>query len=173
MPRNTPAPGLLIALAWQPRASWHAAPLLRRVAAHVLAAEGFHAGHLSIAVVGARAMSSLHQRYRRQSGPTDVLAFDFGSDPAHGWIDAEVVLCADVARRAAAPRGGTLQAARAELALYVVHGLLHLAGYSDDTPDAAERMHRREDELLRQAGLGPVFHARDLRRVIRQRRTPR
>ncbi|MEW6199668.1 MAG: rRNA maturation RNase YbeY [Planctomycetota bacterium] len=173
MPRNHPPAALLIALVWQPRASWHAVPLLRRMAAHVLRAEGFHAGHLSIAVVGARAMSSLHRRYRHEPGPTDVLTFDFGCDLARGWIDAEVVLCADVARRVAATRGGTLRAARAELALYLVHGLLHLAGFSDDTPDAAERMHRREDELLRQAGLGPVYDVRARRRLVSQRRSPR
>jgi probable rRNA maturation factor len=37
---------------------------------------------------------------------------------------------------------------RDELALYIVHGLLHLCGYDDSTEELAEAMHRREDEIL-------------------------
>lgn len=49
------------------------------------------------------------------------------------------------------------RAAIAELALYVVHGVLHLAGYDDRRRTDFERMHRREDELLLKAGIGRVF----------------
>lgn len=132
-------------------------PLLRRVAQHVLAAEGFRTGTLSVAVVSACTMSALHREFTGRPGPTDVLAFDLGSDRRAGRLDAEVILCADVARRQAATRGGTLQAARAELALYLVHGLLHLAGYDDHAPRQFVTMHLREDQLLERLGLGPVF----------------
>lgn len=67
------------------------------------------------------------------------------------------MLCADLARRNAPTRDGTLRAARQELALYLVHGILHLVGYDDRTPRGFERMHNREDELLRELGLGSVF----------------
>ncbi|HQL55899.1 MAG TPA: rRNA maturation RNAse YbeY [Phycisphaerae bacterium] len=43
------------------------------------------------------------------------------------------------------------------MALYVVHGILHLAGYDDHTARDFERMHAREDQLLERLGLGPVF----------------
>lgn len=102
-------------------------------------------------------MTALHRRYVRAPGPTDVLAFDLDSDPARGHLDAEIVLCAHLARRNASARGGTLRAAREELALYLVHAILHLAGYADRTPRDFERMHNREDELLRELGLGSVF----------------
>lgn len=91
------------------------------------------------------------------NAPTDVLAFDLGCARRQGWLDGEIVLCADIARREAARRGGALAAARAELALYLVHGLLHLAGYDDHTPRGFQRMHQREDELLNKLGWGPVF----------------
>ncbi len=147
-------------VAWRVRRSWRAVRLLQDVARHAAAAEGFHTGYLSVAVVGARAMTTLHQQFLHVPGSTDVLTFDLGSNRPAGYLDAEVVVCADVARRYAAARGHTQQAACAELALYVVHGILHLAGYDDDTPRGFERMHRREDELLSQVGLGPVFRSR-------------
>jgi len=160
-PANRPQrpPGeVTIAVRWGLRARWPGmVPLLRRVARHVLAAEGFHSGHLSIAVVGQQAMSTLHERFLRRRGPTDVLAFDLGSLNRHGYIDAEIVLCSDVALQFARRRGNAWPAARAELALYLTHGILHVAGYNDHSPRGFERMHGREDELLRQLGLGPVF----------------
>jgi len=146
-----------ITLTWRLRTKWRAERLLRRVARYVLAAEGFRRGTLSIAVVGARAMSRLHQAFLGTPGPTDVLSFDLGSQRRSGRIDAEVILCADVARQRVATRGGTIRLARAELALYLVHGILHVAGYRDDTPALAARMHAREDELLISLGVGPVY----------------
>ena len=142
--------------------------LLRRVAAHTARAEGFTSGYLSIAVVGTRAMTTLHRRYKGINEPTDVLSFDLGTNRQRGLLDAEIVVCADVARRFAAaerhgrPQRGARRRARmpvpvhAELALYLVHGILHVAGYDDDTPAAARRMHAREDELLTQLGLAPI-----------------
>jgi probable rRNA maturation factor len=154
-PRRPSSPatrGLQIDIAWRLRTGWRAVALLQRVARHAAAASGFRTGQLSVAVVGAAAMAALHQRFMGEAGPTDVLTFDLGSHLPAGRLDAEIVLCADIARRA-----GTLNAARAELALYLVHGVLHLAGYDDHNTRSAARMHAREDELLQQLGLGAVF----------------
>lgn len=159
--RSRAAPNdLIVTITWRLRKSWRAGALLRRVARHVAAAEGFHGGQLSVVVVGAAAMSALHRRYQRARSVTDVLAFDLGTDHDGGHLDAEIVLCAAVARQQARAHGGTWPEARAELALYLTHGLLHLAGYDDHTPHGFRRMHAREDALLRDVGLGAVF-ARD------------
>ena len=45
----------------------------------------------------------------------------------------------------------------AELTLYVVHGLLHLCGFDDVTPDAAQAMRRREAEVLARLGVPNLF----------------
>ncbi len=142
-----------IDIAWRVRDPWASDALLRRVARHVAAAEGFRCGQLSVAVVGARRMAGLHRRYLGADGPTDVLTFDLGGDHRHGRLDGEIVLCADVARQQAAQGGSTGSAARAELALYLAHGMLHLAGYDDHTARDAGRMHTRENELLRELGV--------------------
>ncbi|MCC6360292.1 MAG: rRNA maturation RNase YbeY [Phycisphaerales bacterium] len=122
-------------------------------AAHGAArAEGFRAGTLSIAIVGRAAMARLHADHSGDPTPTDVLTFDLGCDSRRGHIDGEIIVCADVAYAAARRRG-----ALAELVLYVVHGVLHLAGHDDHADAAYRRMHRREDEILTALGWGPVF----------------
>lgn len=171
--------GVRVAIAWRFEHDWRARSLLRRAAAAALRAERFSRGELSIAVVADDEMTRLHGERLNIPGPTDVLTFDYGTrvadglidgltngltddladDLADGLIDGEVIVCADVARRRAAQRSTRLADARAELALYVVHGILHLAGYDDHDPRDARRMHAREDELLAQAGLGAVFKA--------------
>jgi probable rRNA maturation factor len=156
----SPYSGLHIEIAWRLRKDWRARPLLRRVARFVAAAERFERGQLSIAIVGIRAMASMHERFMNLPGPTDVLTFDLDSARSRGHLDAEIVLCADVARRNVNPRRRTLATCRAELALYLVHGLLHLAGYDDHSPADSRRMHAREDELLQKLGLGAVYSAR-------------
>jgi probable rRNA maturation factor len=148
---------LRIDIAWCLRKSWRAVSLLNRVAEYTTRAEGFLTGELSVAVVGARAMRQLHHRFLGVAEITDVLAFDFATAQRRRHLDGEVVLCADLARRRCPRRQRWLPAARAELALYLVHGILHLAGYDDHTPAQAARMHARTDQLLTAAGLGPIF----------------
>jgi probable rRNA maturation factor len=152
-----PGAGLFVEVAWLVRSgAVSAVGELKRVAVHVARSEGFSQGSLSIAVVGARRMSALHRETMRIDSPTDVLTFDLGTDRPRRSMDGEIVVCADVARRRAGRRARPSEVA-AELALYVTHGLLHLCGYDDHTPGDFARMHRREDELLTQLGLGPVF----------------
>ncbi len=132
--------------------------LITKAARHALAAEGFTAGNLSVAIVGARRMATIHQRFLNIAGPTDVITFDLDTDVDRNWIEGEVIVCADVAARQAGGQGASTRAVHRELALYVVHGILHLAGYDDHDPDDYARMHAREDELLRGCGIGAVFH---------------
>lgn len=143
---------------------------LRRVAWHAAAAEGYKRGDLSIAIVGLPRMARLHEKTMGIAGATDVLTFDWGTDRRHRIIDGEIVACGHVAETVArqrmlprwdpsfrAARDVIHAAARAELALYIVHGVLHLAGYDDRTKASFRKMHAREDMLLTQLGLGNVF----------------
>jgi probable rRNA maturation factor len=69
-------------------------------------------------------------------------------------LDGEVVVCVPHARREARSRGTDPQD---ELLLYALHGVLHLSGHDDTTPRGYRRMHRLEDRILREIGVGPVF----------------
>ena len=103
-------------------------------------------GEVDIAVVTGRQIAGLNREYLHRRGPTDVLSFDLSTSP-EAPLTAQIVVCADLAVREAHRRGHGPQR---ELMLYVVHALLHLLGYDDDTAPNAARMHAREDELLEQ-----------------------
>ncbi|MBA2751657.1 MAG: rRNA maturation RNase YbeY [Actinobacteria bacterium] len=127
------------------------------LAGSVLDAEGVSdGGELSMAFVGEAAMAELNQRFAGEEGPTDVLAFPMDDvDPGGGMptMLGDVVICPAVAERNAPGHAGTYED---ELALLVVHGILHLMGMDHEDPLEAPLMQRRERELLDRFHTGPV-----------------
>jgi probable rRNA maturation factor len=106
-------------------------------------AEAAQLEEVDIAVVTSRRIAALNRRYLKHSGATDVLSFDL-SAPGGGLV-VQVIVCADIAAGEARLRRISPQR---ELMLYIVHGLLHVMGYDDTTPQAAEKMYARQEELL-------------------------
>ncbi|HEX5615210.1 MAG TPA: rRNA maturation RNase YbeY [Acidimicrobiia bacterium] len=121
---------------------------------------------LSVLFVDETTIADLNARYLGGDGPTDVLAFPIDDDlppgrqPDQGGrgpgapagesdepptLLGDVVVCPVVAQRQALERGVALDD---EVALLVVHGVLHLLDY--DHAEAEERlvMERRQGELL-------------------------
>ena len=117
-----------------------------RLAVSILLAEGA-SGELTLTFVDTDEMSALNAEQMGVEGPTDVLSF-----PLDGVAEVEVptllgdvVICPGVAATQFADHAGTLED---ELALLVVHGILHVLGHDHAEPDDAERMRARELELL-------------------------
>lgn len=81
--------------------------------------------------------------------PTDVLAFPV-DDPAEVPGDVPVLLGDVVIRPSVADRQaeGGQRAYEDEVALLLVHGILHLLGHDHAEPDETAAMQRRERELL-------------------------
>lgn len=131
-----------------PIEGWIDVELLRM--AHIA---GVTTGRICIALVDDTEMAKLHDRYKGVPGTTDVLTFDLRSH-ADEPLDVDIVICRDEAKRQAAKRN---HETRMELLLYALHGLLHVTGYDDIEPDAAQTMHAREDELLVAAGFNSVY----------------
>ncbi|MDA8072820.1 MAG: rRNA maturation RNase YbeY [Actinomycetota bacterium] len=133
----------------------------------VLDAEGVRIDtEVSLLFVDEDTIAELNTRFLGRSGSTDVLAFPIDDEPAvagrspdqggagPGGVVAEddvplllgdVVLCPAVASRHAEEHGVGLDD---EVALLVVHGLLHLLGMDHEDAGEAEQMERREQELL-------------------------
>jgi rRNA maturation RNase YbeY len=132
-------------------------PYLRR---YLPRARGLLRGPLvemSVALVGDRRMAALHERFMGIAGPTDVLTFELEHDARGRVVAGEVVVSVPHAVRAARRSG---VAARKEVLLYALHGMLHLCGFDDRTDRDFVRMHQREDDILKRLGVGAVF-ARD------------
>ncbi len=116
------------------------AGLVRRV----LAGEGVSNASISIALVDNATIHALNRQYLGHDWPTDVISFVL-SEPDDPVLSGELIVSAEMAAETA--RAGGMDPA-AELALYLVHGLLHLCGQDDLTPEAAATMRRREAEIL-------------------------
>jgi probable rRNA maturation factor len=121
---------------------------------------------LGLIFVDEATITDLNGQFLDGDGPTDVLSFPIdeggrlpGRDPDEGGrgpgspadaseppiVLGDVVVCPTVAARQARGRGAPLDD---ELALLVVHGVLHLLEYDHADPTEAERMRGREAELL-------------------------
>ena len=107
-----------------------------------------------IEVVDDETMSTLHLKHSGIAGTTDVLTFL--ESERNAPIAVEIVVSADEASRRGAELGHD---AEREILLYVVHGLLHCAGFDDHDPHAFERMHAEEDRILIALGVGATFRA--------------
>ena len=94
----------------------------------------------------------LNKQFLDHDEPTDVLTFPY-TEPGARKLEGEVVIGYGVAEANAAERG---HAVAVELALYAVHGCLHLCGYDDGSPEDAREMRRKEREYLAALGLPNV-----------------
>jgi probable rRNA maturation factor len=98
-------------------------------------------------------MERLHLEFLGEAGTTDVLSFDL-RDRRHraapGFpFEAEIAIGVEVAEREARKRRHTVQR---EVELYLIHGLLHLAGFDDHKPRDRAKMRRAERRILSDAG---------------------
>lgn len=134
---------------------------LRSLAELVLEEEGFEPDtEVTIFFVTDEVIADYNRRFLHRSGPTDVLAFPLehlepGSLPVR-QVNGPPINLGDVfiapayVRRQAEDRGGSFSE---EIALMVVHGILHLLGYDHGDDETAEHMEGRERALLSRVGL--------------------
>jgi probable rRNA maturation factor len=125
---------------------------LREVARAVLAGEQVGDYEISLALVDNSTIHRLNKQFLGHDEPTDVLSFPL-SDAGAKKLAGELVIGVQVARDQAAARG---HAVHAEMALYVIHGLLHLCGYNDKTAQTTKTMRARERHYLAELGLPDI-----------------
>jgi probable rRNA maturation factor len=115
----------------------------------VLQDSPFTSSAISLAVVDDATIHELNRRHLNHDWPTDVLSFAL--EDSDGHLEGEVILSADTAASAASEFGNT---AENEQLLYVIHGMLHLVGYGDESDDEVQAMRLAEAHYLRQLGVG-------------------
>jgi probable rRNA maturation factor len=130
------SPGVVIDVArWQ------------RLALDVLACEGA-AGELTLTFADLDDLAELNEEHMGKQGPTDVLSFPMHDEPVAGvpTLLGDVVISPAVAADQFPGHAGTIDD---ELALLVVHGILHVLGHDHGEPEETAVMRRRELDHLR------------------------
>ena len=125
---------------------------MREIARTVLEGEDIADYEISLAFVDNETIHILNKRYLNHDEPTDVLSFPL-SDPNAKKLAGELVLGVEVAKERATEFG---HAVDVELALYVIHGLLHLCGYDDKSATAERDMRERERHYLKTLSLPDI-----------------
>jgi probable rRNA maturation factor len=134
--------------------------LLRRWAAAALTQDAV----VTLRFVDSAEGASLNRRYRRKTGPTNVLSFVYDDRP--GTVHGDVVLCLPLLRQEAAEQGKTLVAHCAHL---VIHGMLHLQGYDHLRADDAARMEAHEVAILATLGVADPYALRGKSQAVAPR----
>ena len=187
-PPNTVSPDFILAVRNRHRCRRVEARVLRQIIRWLLK-EQFQAASVEVCfhLVGAKEMAEVNWRFLRHEGSTDVITFDCSDDDLLGGatsLSPHPPACGD--KNVAAPRRSEAKATfhgeiyislddavaqakefrttwQSELARYVIHGLLHLAGYDDLQPAARRVMKREENRLLKETGAR--FRLASLRRL--------
>jgi probable rRNA maturation factor len=129
---------------------------VRRIAQTVLKSEGVAPPYeVSLVFTDSEAVRQLNRDYRGVDEPTDVLAFymlpqeeadnSFALPPDGVTRLGELIISYPQAVEQAKEQGHSTER---ELALLVIHGILHLLGYDHKEPEEEAKMRTREKELL-------------------------
>lgn len=140
-----------------PEARW-----LRGVTEQVLMAQSVSSNaELGLMITTQERVQELNRRYRGEDKPTDVLAFymtpaaeetemespSFVAPPDGLLHLGEVIVSYPQAVIQAREHRHSV---RKELAILIIHGVLHLLGYDHDKPEPERQMRAREAEILSQ-----------------------
>ena len=96
---------------------------------------------IDIVLVDRATIAQVHADFLGDPTETDVITFPYG----------EILVCPAVAQDVGLALGHPVEE---EVLLYALHGVLHLTGYEDKAPEAAQEMARVQDELLRKVLAG-------------------
>ncbi len=121
-------------------------------------------GQLGISFLSSKKMTEVNWDFLSHTGDTDVICFDYRENDGtnDGGFDenVDILVCPNVANREAEKRA--LPYAQ-EVTLYLIHGLLHAAGYDDLKPELKRKMRRAEKRVMT-----AILKEFDLNRIFRK-----
>jgi len=134
---------------------------VKKIVRQVLKAEGVAPPYeVSLVFTDSETVQQLNRDYRGVDEPTDVLAFymlpqkeadsSFALPPNGVTRLGEVIISYPQAVEQAKEQGHSPES---ELALLIIHGILHLLGYDHEKPEEESKMREREKGLLEKCSL--------------------
>ena len=131
---------------------------LERIARRVLEVESIApSAEMGLLITDSQTIQKLNRIYRGEDKPTDVLAFQMtpgtSQEPEQPFVHppdgirhlGEVVVSFPQAVTQAQEQG---HGVTRELALLIVHGILHLLGYDHELPEEEQKMRDKENKIL-------------------------
>lgn len=110
---------------------------------------------MTLRLVDAEEGQALNKAWRERDYATNVLTFEYGTDPG-GTAHADIVLCVPVLQREATEQNKPLRHHAAHL---VVHGTLHALGFDHLQPDQADEMEAIETRILARLRIPDPYQA--------------
>jgi probable rRNA maturation factor len=127
--------------------------LCKKIARDLLAGHGITSYAVSISFVDEGEIRRLNRKALHRSGSTDVIAFNLSEEGLPYDTVGDVYVSLDAARANSERYGVPLEE---EVLRLVVHGVLHVVGYSDDDAGGRHRMSRVQEDIVKRYSGGSV-----------------
>mgnify|MGYP001270038111 CR=1 FL=1 len=108
----------------------------------VIRSEGKRTGDLSFFFLPDKDLREINIEFLHHDYNTDVIAFDYGSE---GTVSGEIYMSIETIKRNSSVYGTRL---KDEILKVMIHGTLHLIGYSDKDEAGIKEMRRKEDHYM-------------------------
>ncbi len=116
---------------------------VRRWIKNSIISENYHPGEINFIFVTNRQILDINRTYLKHNFFTDVITFEYNEG---GSISGDVFISIDQVKENSIKYKTKFTE---ELRRVMIHGVLHLTGYSDKTPVEKETMRKKENEKLR------------------------
>ena len=124
--------------------------MVRTVCEHILVDGKIVSGRINVVFVNSDTIQQYNRDFLQHDYPTDTISFPIERRRDEGHLEGEVLVCTEVAKERSGEFGWT---AEEESLLYVVHGMLHLVGFEDVTPEQQANMQEKERHYLATLGI--------------------
>lgn len=101
---------------------------------------------ITICFVNNKIIKQLNKKHLGKNCPTDVIAFNMFSVEKGNYLGAEIAISTDIVISNAKIYNTPVMY---ELFLYVIHGILHVLGYNDNTAKSRGIMQKKEINILK------------------------
>ncbi len=99
--------------------------------------------YLEVHFISAKKLHSINKKFLNHDYETDIITFQYSRSKKN--IEGEILISIDNAKENAEKY---LVSFSEELLRLVVHGILHLAGYDDKSPEEKKKMMSKQEKLL-------------------------
>jgi len=122
-------------------------PFVKQVARRIFTHEKyFPAGEVNFIFTDNHKITQLNWKFLRHKGPTDVIAFGYDSHQGSAsTVFGDIFISIEQARSNAQRFG---QPPKREVTRLIIHGVLHLLGYSDSKPKDKKKMWARQEKFV-------------------------